>query len=80
MATITVNIQDGVAREFREVVKQKMGEHKGVLGKAIEEALRQWIHERRQKQISQEMLELMDEGIDMGGIRIQSRGDLYDRR
>lgn len=79
MATITININDGVAKEFREEVMQSIGQRKGALGKAIEEAIKQWLHEKKQKQIAKEMIELMEEGIAMGKIKIKSRGELYER-
>ena len=79
MATITINIHDEVAEEFREEVRQKIGQKKGALGKAIEEALKQWIYQKKQKQISEEMIALMEKGIAMGKIKIKSRGELYER-
>lgn len=79
MATITININDSIAKEFREEVMQSIGQRKGALGKAIEEALKQWLHEKRQKQIAKEMIELMEEGIAMGKIKIKSRSELYER-
>lgn len=80
MATITINIRDEVAKEFREVVEHELGKKKGMLGKAIEDALKRWLHEKKQKEIAQEMLQLMEEGINLGGLKIKSRGELYDRR
>ena len=80
MATITISISDETAHQFREYVQRKMGQRKGVLSKAVERALQQWIHEQKQRQIGQEMIDLMEQGIDMGGIKIRSRGELYDRR
>ena len=80
MATITINIRDEVAAEFREQVKQKIGQHKGALGRAIEEALQSWLHDKEQEQIAQEMLELMEEGVGTLGKWKFKREDLYDRR
>lgn len=79
MATITINVQDTLAKEFREEVWQKLGRKKGALGKAIEEALKKWLYEKRQEKIAQEMIALMEEGIEMGRIKIKSRDELYDR-
>lgn len=79
MATITINIQDNVAKEFREEVLKRIGKRKGALGKAVEEALKKWLYEKRQEQISKEMIELMEKGILMGKIKIKSRSELYER-
>ena len=43
MARITVSINDGIVREFRETVKKNLGQGKGIFGKAIEEAIKKWI-------------------------------------
>ena len=80
MATITINIEDKVAHEFREIVEQELGKRKRALGKATQEALIRWIHEKRQKDIAKEMLQLMEQGINLGGLKIKSRDELYDRR
>ncbi len=40
---ITVKISDDVEREFRRVVAKVYGVGKGVLGKAIEEAIELWL-------------------------------------
>lgn len=57
---------------------KKLGKKEIMLGKAMEGALKKWIHKRRQKEIAQEMLQLIEEGINLGGIKIKSRGELYD--
>ena len=80
MATITVNISNEVAQEFREHVQREQGKKKGVLGKAIESALKHWLYEKRQKQIAQEMTELMEKGVGtLKGWKF-NRAELYDRR
>lgn len=79
MTTITINIHDEVAREFREEVKRELGHRKGVLGKATEEAIRQWLYERKQKHIAKELIELMDEGVGtIKGWKFK-REELYER-
>ncbi len=80
MATITINIQDKVAQEFRKQVQQQMGEGKGILGKAVEAALKQWIHEQRQEKIAQEMKEITRKGLySLKGWKF-NRAEIYDRR
>ncbi len=79
MATITVNVSDALDQEFRKTVKHKLGEGKGTLGKAVEEAFKHWIFKKQQQEIAQEMIGLMEKGFSMGKIRIKSRDELYER-
>jgi len=80
MATITINITDETANDFRKYVKHKIGQQKGTLGKVIETALKHWLKEQRQEQIAKEMIELMETGINMGSLKITSRSELHERR
>ena len=63
MATITVNIKDEVNEEFRKTVEEKLGRGKGVLGKAIEDAMQKWASNKEQERIREEALELMKKGL-----------------
>ena len=63
MVTITLNVTNETNEEFRSIVKTKLGEGKGKLGKAMEEAIKIWIYEQKQKEISQRQLKIMKEGI-----------------
>ncbi|MDP3765336.1 MAG: hypothetical protein Q8R04_02385 [Nanoarchaeota archaeon] len=79
MATITISVKDEVDREFRETVKKKLGQGKGVLGKAIEEAIEKWVHDEKQKRIAAEMKEMMDKGLySLKGWKF-NRDEIYDR-
>jgi len=80
MATITINLDDELNKKFREIVKQKVGEGKGTIGKAIEEAIVSWIEEKKQVEIRKRMLEKLNKGYRMGKILIKSRDELYDRK
>ena len=73
MAVMTISIKDEVANELRQTVKNGMGSGKGVLGKAIEEAIKKWIEEEEQKQIAERQIKLMKEGI------ISLKGWKFDR-
>jgi hypothetical protein len=75
MATITINIQNEVSEKFREIVKKEKGEGKGIIGKAIEEALRMWI-----KEIVQRQLEYLKKGFKTGKLKKYKREELYDRK
>ena len=79
MATITISVNDEVEKEFRETVKKKLGNGKGVLGKAVEEALQKWMHDEKQRRIAAEMKEMMDKGLySLKGWKF-NRDDIYDR-
>ena len=79
MATITINLNDELNNKFREIVKLKIGEGKGTIGKAIEEAITSWIKEKKQIDIANEMMDLMEKGFNMGKIKIKSRDELHER-
>ena len=79
MAVITISIKDEVANELRQTVKSELGEGKGALGKAIEEALRKWIEEKKQREIAERQKKFMKEGLySLKGWKF-SRDEIYDR-
>jgi len=79
MATITINVKDNIEKEFREAVNKKMGKGKGVLGRAVEEALKKWVHEERQKEIAKRAMEMMNKGLySLKGWKF-NRDEIYDR-
>jgi len=63
MAVITISIQDKTAQELRETVIRKSGKRKGVLGEAIEEAIKNWIEEEQQLKIAQRQIALSRQGL-----------------
>ena len=79
MATITISVKDDVNKEFREVVKKKLGNGKGVLGKAVEEAIKEWVHREEQKEIAKQAMEMMNKGLySLKGWKF-NRDEIYDR-
>ena len=79
MGTITISVSDEVENSFRERVGKKLGEGKGVLGKAIEEAMKKWINDDEQSEIAQRQLKLMQKGLySLKGWKF-NRDELYDR-
>ena len=78
MATITVNISDETGEQFREVVKQEYGTGKGKLGSAIQEALDAWVRNKKNQEISQRQLHLMEKGFFFGKGKY-TRDELHDR-
>ena len=79
MATITITIKDNIEREFRETVKEKLGEGKGVLGKAVETAIKKWVDEEKQREIAERAKKLMQKGLyNLKGWKF-NRDEIYER-
>lgn len=76
MGTITVNVQDNVEKLFRERVQQKYGAGKGILGKALTEALNGWsvrgVH-------LDKCMALLGQGRGMGKVAYKRREELHER-
>ena len=79
MGTITITVEDGVERRFRKTISETVGKGKGVLGKAVTEAMRAWVEEKKQQKIAREMLLLLDRGFEMGSFKKISRDELHER-
>lgn len=80
MATITLNVNNEINNEFRNVVKSKFGEGKGILGKAIEEAIKKWIFEEKQKEITDRQMKLIKEGVWSKKNYRFNREEIYEKR
>ena len=80
MGTITIHIKDEVEKEFRNTVKSKIGEGKGRLGSAVEEALKEWIEEKQ----SNDSKEKLKQKLKTGLYKLEknwkfNRDEIYDR-
>ncbi len=78
MGTITININNGIEQQFREVVKKEKGIGKGQLGSAVQEALQQWIDQKQQQDIVSRQLAFMKQQFNLGKYKFK-REELYDR-
>ena len=78
MGTITVSIDDDVEKKFREMAGKIYHKRKGYLGRAITEAMRQWIDSEKQKKIAERELKLLEK-FDLGKKLYRSRGGIYER-
>ncbi len=76
MATITINIQDTLEKSFRNRVCQVYGKEKGMLGKALSEAMQEWV---RKKDNFDKCMVLLDKGVNMGKLKYSSRDEIYNR-
>jgi len=79
MGTITVNVKDDVEKDFRKLVRSVHGAKKGDLGKALTEAMQQWVYEKRQEKIAQEALKLLELKFIFGKRLYRDRDELYER-
>ena len=77
--TITINMDAEVVRELKKLASNEK-QKKGFLGRTITLATKKWLEERKQQQITKEMMALMEKGFDMGELKIKHRSGLYDRR
>lgn len=79
MGTITISVDDEVEEKFREKVRKEKGEKKGALGQGITEALDKWIREKEQERTTRELIDLMEEGFEMGEVLWKKREELHGR-
>ncbi len=75
--TITVNVKEDVAEEFRKIAGLKYGKKKGYLGKAATEALKEW-SEKKNDDADAKFLKLLKEGIKTKPWKF-NREELYER-
>ena len=80
MATITLNINNEINNEFRDIVKSTFGEGKGKLGKAFEDALKKWMFEQKQKEISERQMKVMEKGVWYSKNYKFNREEIYEKR
>jgi predicted transcriptional regulator len=79
MGTITINIDNDVEKQFRELAQKIYSKKKGYLGNAVTSAMQKWIDEATQKQISEREIKLLEKGFDMGELKFKSREELHER-
>ena len=65
MGTITINISDQTEERFRATVKERLGEGKGKLGKAVAEAINKWTEDDEQRKLREEALAMLKKGLYM---------------
>ena len=77
--TITVNVRADVEKRFRRVAASTQGRKKGYLGRALTEAMDKWAREKEEKDTVAQTLRLLDEGLELGGLRYRHRDELHGR-
>ena len=78
MGVITISISDDVEKKLRKLARAKFSVMKGHLSMAITEALEEWAGKRKEDVVAKS-LELLEKGIDMGGIISKKRENLHVR-
>ena len=78
MGTITINIKNTTEAQFRGLVREEVGEYKGALGHAFEEALQLWIDQKQEEEISQRQLGMMRKARALGKY-VFDRDELHER-
>jgi hypothetical protein len=75
--TITINIDEKIDEEFRDMVKTKYGKGKGSLGRAFEEALEYFIRHRKDGDPDEHLLMLAEKGFRLGKLTTNKRGEWH---
>ncbi len=75
--TMTVNVKEDIASEFRKQASIKYGKKKGYLGKALTEAMQEWSKQRKDS-LENQFLELLETGIKMKKWKFD-REELHER-
>ncbi len=78
--TLTVSVDLNVEKRFRKVAKALHGKKKGYLGRALTEAMDQWTKDKEHSDSVAAALQLLDEGVDLGGLKYKHRDELHERR
>ena len=63
MGTITVNVRDETEENFRAAVKENLGEGKGKLGRALDEAMSKWLKDKENEALRQRAIERLKRGM-----------------
>jgi len=74
--TITINVDESLASNFRKKAEQKYGKQKGYLSKAVSEALNEWIS--NEKDAVQKALAAIEKGIHAPQLHYKKRSELYE--
>lgn len=76
---MTVSVDVHVEERFRKVAKAVHGKKKGYLGKALTEAMDRWTKDKEQSDSVAAALRLLDQGVDLGGLKYKHRDELHER-
>lgn len=80
MATITINVDDGVYEKFRRLAAEEKNGKKGFLGDSVTDAMNKYVEENEQEAIKKRLLAAMKKGVRIGFKGYKSRDELYADR
>ena len=75
METITININEELAEEFRKKAEEIYGKRKGYLAKAVSEAFKEWLS--KEDDLVKDALAIIEKGIKLPDWKYQKRSELY---
>jgi ABC-type uncharacterized transport system ATPase subunit len=77
--TITINVDRNLSKKFRKLAAIRYGKRKGYLGKAIDNAIRNWMTKQESEDVDISAIEELRKGYYLGGIKYKSKGELHER-
>jgi hypothetical protein len=77
--TLTFNVNTEVEEKFRKVARATQGSKKGYLGRALTDAMEKWANEMEGADAVAAAMALLDQGVDLGGIKYGHRDELHER-
>lgn len=78
MGVITISLNDKIEEKLRKLAVARFKKKKGYLTSAISEALEEWSSKIEEKNM-EEAFELLEKGVDLGGLISKKREDLHKR-
>ena len=76
---VTISVDAVVEEKFRRVAKVVHGKKKGYLSKALTEAMDKWTKDKEKNDSVAAAIRMLDQGVDLGGIRYRHRDELHER-
>lgn len=77
--TITISVQEDVEERFRKLAGATYGRHKGYLGKAMTEAMKEWENKKSYTDVNARALEMLRKGFKMGKMTTKNRSEWHER-
>ncbi len=80
MGVITISLKDEIERKLRRLARARYsGQKKGQLSSAITDAIEDWTRKDEQQEIMEESVALLDEGFNMGRLKVKERAKWHER-
>ncbi|MCW6159749.1 MAG: hypothetical protein LVQ95_01510 [Candidatus Micrarchaeales archaeon] len=77
---ITISVNEESEGKFRRLAILKYGKRKGALGKALTEAIDDWVRELQEADLTEKTLKLLKRGVAIKRKWKFNREELYDER